>query len=107
MTERVFKAVWKAVLITALIAVAPSYVPSRGTDPEAVRLQSGNTVFYDHREECWNGATPAKAEIPTHSIIRKDADSPWVYAGPTWTKAALEHVFDDANPDMYVYAFCE
>lgn len=105
----IFKAVVRAVIVTALIAIAPTLVPHRGLDPDAVRQQSGNTVLYDHRSECWVGIEPAHVDMPTHVIMRVEngVNADWRYLGKRWVDIALNDVFTHDNPHVIVLAFCE
>lgn len=104
------RAVLYAVLGTALIAVSPQLVPSRGTDPAAVRMQSGNTVLFDHRDTCWVGDRPSWApEYPGHVVMRVEdgvSGGGWFYGGPRYVDIALNDVFTKDNPRVFVKAFC-
>jgi hypothetical protein len=109
-TEALFKAVGKAILVTALIAGIAWAWPARPTDPEAVRQASGNTVLFDHRSECWTGVEPAHVEYPGHVIMRVEGGvrgSDWFYGGKRWVDIALIDVLEKDNPRVYVVAFCE
>jgi hypothetical protein len=111
LTSYLVKGFWKAVLCTALIASIAYAYPSRPTDPEALRQQSGNTVLFDHRDTCWTGIAPDWAPaVPGHVIMRVEGgipDSDWHYRGPAWVRIALDDTFVKDNPRVYVVAFCK
>lgn len=105
----IFKAVVRAILLTALIACLPNLVPARGPAADAVRQQSGNTVLYDHRSGCWEGAEPAHVDVPGHVILRIEGGTRgghWFYGGPDYVHIALIDIFEKDNPRVYVRAFC-
>jgi len=104
------KALVRAVVLTALIVagyMAAKPFLSYPTDPDAIYKGSGQVkALYDHRDSCWTGPSPYGDKVPTHSVVRTDASTPFRYVGPKWTTRALEHVFEDKWPDMKVVAFC-
>ncbi len=110
MTDFIGRVVVRALLTTALIAGMAWAWPHRDTDPDAVRQQSGNTVLYDHRDECWVGIAPKWAPaVPGHVVMRVEGGiggSDWSYRGPKWVAIALDDVFVKDNPHVYVVAFC-
>lgn len=94
----------------ALVCLAVWLIPSTPHDPEAQRLQSGNVVLYDHRDECWTGVEPAKVKVPGHVIMRVEGGvggSGWFYGGKHWVDIALNDVFTKDNPRVHVVAFCK
>ena len=98
-------AIW-VLVVCAYISISP--MMDRDTDPEAVRMQSGNTVLYDHRDTCWTTG-PAKADIPTHVIMRIEDGAhkgKWFYGGSDYVDIALIDVFEKDNPRVFVKAFC-
>ena len=112
MTEVVGKGVRNAfiafALIVSLFILGEDWM-SRDTDPDAVRLQSGNTVLFDHRHECWTSG-PAMVEVPTHVIMRIEdgiGDGQWRYLGKRYVDIALADTFTKDNPRVYVVAFCK
>ncbi len=109
MTDMLFRAVVKAVLVTAFLALLTWNWPHRDIDPDAVRQQSGNTVLFDHRDECWTFKQPEDVDVPTHVIMRVEggvSGSDWFYGGSKWVDIALADVFTHDNPRVYVVAFC-
>ena len=99
----------KSALLTIAIALLAYAWPERPQNPEALRQNSGNTVFYDHRYECWTSDGIALAPVPTHVVMRVEGykRSDWFYGGTRWTKVALNDALVADNPDVYVYAFCK
>lgn len=101
----------RALIGTALIAAFSQWdFLERDIDPGAVRNNSGNTVLYDHRHECWTGPKPSWApEVPGHVIMRITETrhhENWFYGGKKWVDLALEDVFETNYHNVFVVAFC-
>lgn len=96
-------------LIVSLFILLEDWM-SRDVDPDAVRQNSGNTVLFDHRGECWADGQEAHVDVPTHVIMRIEdgiGGGHWQYLGPKYVDIALNDVFKKNNPRVFVRAFCE
>ena len=80
--------------------------PGAGGDVAAGRAAALASVgWLVDRHGCWTGHAPAPVRIPGHVVVTVDGEPG--YGGRGLVEQALAEVFEGADHDLTVHAFCE